>query len=90
MKMASRLIDQIGAREPWIKVQYKDSPGIVGTTKRRRPRLKNIELQLWMSEMNNDVRRDADQINKMRTYRRFKTIENYRCEDPDLRHSGAD
>ena len=34
MKMASRLIDQIGPREPWIKVQYKDSPGIVGTTKK--------------------------------------------------------
>ena len=27
-------------------------------------RLKNIELQHWMSEMNNDVRRDADQITK--------------------------
>ena len=64
MKLASRLIDQIGPRELWISVQYKDSPGIVGTISRRRPRLKNIELQHWMSGMNNDVRRDADQITK--------------------------
>ena len=51
--------------------------------------LKNIELQHWMNEMNNDVRRDADQNNEMRTHRKCKTIENYRCEDY-LRHSSAD
>ena len=34
-----------------------------------------------MSEMNNNIRRDADQNNKMRTYRKFKTIESYKCGD---------
>ena len=33
-----------------------------------------------MSEMNNDVRRYADQNTKMRIYREFKTKENYKCE----------
>ena len=41
---------------------------------------KDIELQHWMSEMNNDIRRDAVQNNKMRRNRKFKTIENYKCE----------
>ena len=46
----------------------------------------DIELQQWMSEMNNDIRRDADQnnkqLNKIRiVYRKFKTIENLKCED---------
>ena len=42
--------------------------------------LKNIELQHWMNEMDND---------EMRTHRKVKTIENYRCENY-LRHSSAD
>ena len=44
-------------------------------------RLKDIELQRWLSEINNDARKDANQSNQMRTYRVFKTIGNYRCED---------
>ena len=28
----------------------------------------DIELQHWMIEINNDIRRDTDQNNKMRTY----------------------
>ena len=55
-----------------------DSTGIVGT---KRQSLEGIELQHWMSEINNDIRRDADQKTKMRTYRKFITIENYKCED---------
>ena len=55
-----------------------DSTGIVGT---KRQSLEDIELQHWMSEINNDIRRDADQKTKMRTYRKFITIENYKCED---------
>ena len=43
-------------------------------------RSKVIETQHWMSEMKNDIRGDADQ-NKMRKNRKFKTIENYKCED---------
>ena len=31
--------------------------------------------------MNNDTRKDANQSNKMRTYRLFKTINNCKCED---------
>ena len=31
-----------------------------------------------MSEINNDVRR---KLTKMTKYRKFKTIENYKCED---------
>ena len=50
-----------------------DSTGIVGTL---RQWLKNIKLQQWMSEINNHIRRDADQNDKMRIYRKFKTIEN--------------
>ena len=46
-----------------------------------RQRLKNIELQRWLSEINNDTRKDANQGNEMRTYRLFKTIDNYKCED---------
>ena len=46
-----------------------------------RQRLKDIELQRWLSEMNNDTRKDASQGNKMRTYWLLKTIDNYKCED---------
>ena len=35
----------------------------------------------WLSEINNDTRKDASQSKKMRTYRLFKTIDNYKCED---------
>ena len=35
----------------------------------------------WLSDVNNDVRKDANQKNKVRTYRKFKTIETYKCED---------
>ena len=34
---------------------------------------KDIELHHWMSEMNNEIRRDAAQNNKMRTNRKFRT-----------------
>ena len=43
-------------------------------------RLKDIELQRWLSDVNNDVRKDANQKNKLRTFRKFKTIENYKCD----------
>ena len=46
-----------------------------------RQRFKDIELQRWLSELNNDTRKDANQSNKMRTYGKFKTIDNYKCED---------
>ena len=43
--------------------------------------LKDIELRRWLSDVNNDVRKDANQKNKLRTFRKVKTIENYKCED---------
>ena len=60
-----------------MKAHYAD----IGIVNMIRQRLKDIELQRWLSEINNDTRKDANQSNKMRTYRLFKTIDNYRCED---------
>ena len=43
-----------------------------------RQRLKDIEIQRWLSEINNGNRKDANQSNKMRTYLVLKTIDNYK------------
>ena len=53
----------------------------IGIVNMIRLRLKDIELQRWLSGINNDTRKDANQSNKMRTYRLFKTIDNYKCEE---------
>ena len=71
------MLEQIGLGELWMKAHYAD----IGTVNMIRQRLKDIELQRWLSEINNDIRKDANQNNKMRTYRLFKTIDNYKCED---------
>ena len=55
------------------------SYGLSRNCRRIRQRLKDIVLQCFMRERSNDMTRDADQNNKMRTYRKFKTIENYKC-----------
>ena len=47
----------------WTKAQENDI-GILNNIKQR---LKDIELQRWLSEVNNDVRKDANQKNKLRT-----------------------
>ena len=60
-----------------MKAHYAD----IGIVNMIRQRLKDIELQRWLSEINNDTRKDANQSNKMRTYQLFKTIDNYKCED---------
>ena len=60
-----------------MKVHYAH----IGIVNMIRQRLKDIELQRWLSEINNDTRKDANQSNKMRTYRLFKTMDNYKCED---------
>ena len=67
----------IGLGILWKKAQLPD----VGTVSIIRQRLEDIELQRWFSEMNNDIRKDPNQSNKMRTYRKVKKIDNYRCED---------
>ena len=60
-----------------MKAHYAD----IGIVNMIRQRLKDIELQRWLSEINNEIRKDANQINKMRNYRLFKTIDNHKCED---------
>ena len=67
----------IGLGNLWEKAHFSD----VGIVSIIRQRLENIELQRWFSEMNNDIRKDPNQSNKMRTYRKVKTIDNYICED---------
>ena len=52
-----------------MKAHYGD----IGIINIIRQRLKDIELQRWLSEINNDTRKDVNQGNKMRTYRLFKT-----------------
>ena len=72
-----RVLDQIGLGYLWTKA-HENGIGILNIIKQR---LKDIELQRWLSEVNNDVRKDANQKNKLRTFRKFKTIETYKCED---------
>ena len=60
-----------------MKVHYVDM-GILNII---RQRLKDIELQRWLSEITNHTRKDVSQSNKLRTNRLFKTIDNYKCED---------
>ena len=67
----------IGLGILWEKAHLTD----VGTVSIVRQILEDIELQRWFSEMNNDIRKDPNQSNKMRTYRKVKKIDNYRCED---------
>ena len=69
---------QIGLGYLWTKAHENDI-GILNIIKQR---LKDIELQRWLSDVNNDVRKDANQKNKLRTFQNFKTIENYKCEEP--------
>ena len=71
-----RALDQIGLGYLWTKAHENDI-GILNIIKQR---LKDIELQRWLIDVtDNDVRKDADQKNKLRTLRKFKTIENYKC-----------
>ena len=75
-KKIKSLLEQIGLGEFWMKAhQYNADMGIVNMI---RQRLKDIELQRWLSEINNDTRsrKDAHQGNEMRTYRLLKTIDN--------------
>ena len=73
------LLEQTGLGKLWMKAHYAD----IGIVNMIRQRLKDIELQnlRWLSEINNDTRKNANHSNKMKTYRLFKTIDNYKCED---------
>ena len=72
-----RILDQIGLGYLWTKARENDI-GILNIIKQR---LKDIELQRWLSDVNNDIGKDANQRNKLRTFRKFKTIGNQKCED---------
>ena len=71
VKKIKSLLEQIGLGKFWMKEHYTD----IGIINKIRQRFKDIELQGWLSEINNDTRKDANQRNKTRTYRLFKTIE---------------
>ena len=64
----------IGLGNLWEEAHFSD----IGIVSIIRQRLKDIELQRWFSEMNNDLRKGPNQSNKMRTYREVKTIDNNR------------
>ena len=56
-----RILDQIGLGYLWTKA-HENAVGILNIIKQR---LKDIELQM-VSDVNNDVRKDANQKNKLR------------------------
>ena len=57
------VLHQIGLGYLWTKA-HENHIGILNNIKQR---LKDIELQRWLSDVNNDVRKDANQKNKLRT-----------------------
>ena len=71
-KKIKRLLEQIGLRRILDESTYAN----IGIVNMIRQWLKDIKLQRWLSEINNDTRKDANQGNEMRTYRLFKTIDN--------------
>ena len=73
-KKIKSLLEQIGLGEFWMKAHY----AAIGIVNMIRQRLEDIELQRSLSEMYKDTRKDANQRNKMRTYRLFKTVDNYK------------
>ena len=76
-KKIKSLLEQIRLGDLWIKAHYGD----IGIVNIIRQRLKDIEIQRWLSETNNDTRNETKKGNKTRTYRLFKTIDNYKCEE---------
>ena len=62
----------IGLGNLWEKAHFSD----VEIVSIIRQRLKDIELQRWFTEMSNDIKKDPNQSNKIRTYRKVKTIDN--------------
>ena len=69
-KKIKSLLEQIGLGEFWMQAHYADI-GIVNMIRQRR---KDIEIQRW--QINNGARKEANQSNKMRTYRLFKKTDN--------------
>ena len=65
------LLEQLGLGDLWMKPHYGDT-GIVNII---RQRLKDIELWRWLSEINNNIRKDANQDNH---YENLPVIQNNR------------
>ena len=79
-KKINSLLEQVGLGDLWLKAHYGD----IGIVNIIRQRLKDIELQRWLREINNDTRKDANQGNKMRTHRFFKRLPTSRKNLPNL------
>ena len=71
-KKIKSLLEQIRLGEFWMKAHYAD----IGIVNMITQRLKDIELQRWLGEINNNTRKDANQGSKMGTYRLLKTTDN--------------
>ena len=67
-KKIKSLLEQIGLGDLWMKA-YHGNIGIINIIRQR------------LKEISNDIRKDANKSNKMRTYRLFETTDNYKCED---------
>ena len=52
-KKIKSLLEQIGLGDLWMKAHYGD----IGIVNIIRQRLKDIELQRWLSEINNDAKK---------------------------------
>ena len=72
IKLSGAKNQKLIGTELWMKAHYAD----IGIVNKIRKRLRDIELQRWLSEINNSTRKDANQSNKTRTYQLFKTIDN--------------
>ena len=55
-KKIKRLLEQVVLGELWMKAYYAD----IGIVNMIRLRLKDIELQRWLSEINNDTKKGAN------------------------------
>ena len=81
------IMSQIGFRYVWLNKNTTTNLDL--TLYHIKQRLKDIEMQIWSSEINNDTRTDKNHKNKLRTYRQFKTDfkrEEYLLHTPIVKH----
>ena len=57
-KKVKSLLEQIGLGELWMKAHYAD----IGIVNIIRQRLKDIELQRWLSKINNDTKQQNENL----------------------------
>ena len=57
-KKVKSLLEQIGLGELWMKAYYAD----IGIVNMIRQRLKDIELQRWLSKINNDTKQQNENL----------------------------